>query len=169
MNIASASQLSAGHLQLQLLAGAWRGEEQVGASQWTAAGTAVGEVASEVEFGGLFIVQHYRQLRDGKISFQSHNVFGCDQTDGTCKLYQFDSMGFVPTAPASGSWEGDTLTLERSSARGKARIRYAFADTDSYRMTLQFQPAGSDAWQDMVDGIYRRVAPDQINFSQKAF
>ena len=44
-------------------------------------------------------------------------------------------MGFVPAAPASGSWEGDTLTLERSSARGKARIRYAFADTDSYRMT----------------------------------
>jgi hypothetical protein len=34
-------------------------------------------------------------------------------------------------------------------------------------MSLQFQPAGDDAWQDMADGVYRRVSPDQINISQK--
>jgi hypothetical protein len=157
MNVAAAPQLWPAHQRLQALVGTWRGEERVGASQWTAAGKAIGEVFAEAVLGGLFVSQHYRQMRDGKVSFEAHNVFGVDQSDGTTKLWQFDSMGFVPPAPASGIWDGDALTLERSSSRGAARTRYTFETPDRYRMTLQFRPAASDAWQDMVDGTYRRV------------
>ena len=157
MNVAAAPQLSPAHQRLQALVGTWRGEERVGASQWTEAGEAISEVFAEAELGGLFVSQYYRQVRDAKVSFEAHNVFGVDQSDGTTKLWQFDSMGFVPTAPASGSWDGDTLTLERSSPRGAARTRYTFESPDRYRMTLQFRPAGRDAWQDMVEGTYRRV------------
>src|SRR5215813_5357983 len=113
MNIAISLRLSPAHQRLQVLVGTWKGEERVGASQWTAAGAATSEVVAEAEFGGLFVTQHYRQMRDGKVGFESHNVFGVDQADGTAKLWQFDSMGLVPPAPASGSWDGDTLTLER--------------------------------------------------------
>src|SRR3954449_8093771 len=124
MNIAVAPQLSPAHQRLQALVGTWRGEERVGATQWTAAGVATSEVVAEAEFGGLFVTQRYNQTRDGKVSFESRNVFGVDQSDGTTKFWQFDSMGFVPPAPASGTWDGDTLTLERSSPRGAARTRY---------------------------------------------
>jgi hypothetical protein len=157
MHVPTAPQLSPVHQRLQALVGTWRGEESVGASQWTAAGAATSEVVADAEFGGFFVTQRYRQMRDGSVSFEAHNVFGVDQSDGTTKLWQFDSMGFVPPAPASGSWDGDTLTLERSSSRGAARTSYTFETPDRYRMTLQFRPAGSDAWQDMVEGTYRRL------------
>ncbi|MFD2056496.1 DUF1579 family protein [Mesorhizobium calcicola] len=163
MNPAPFSSLSDGHQRLQALVGSWRGEEDVAATQWTDAGMATSEVLSEAEFGGLFVVQRYRQRRDGTVSFGSHNVFGFDQANSTFTMHQFDSMGFVPAAPATGTWDGNTLTLLRSSPRGSARVTYDFDTEDNYRMRLQFQPAGSDVWQDMVSGVYSRVSPSSIN------
>ncbi|TIP33419.1 MAG: DUF1579 domain-containing protein, partial [Mesorhizobium sp.] len=46
-------------------------------------------------------------------------------------------------------------------ARGAARVTYGFDGADTYRMKLQFKPAGSNAWQDIVSGLYRRVAPSE--------
>ena len=31
---------------------------------------------------------------------------------------------------------------------------------DRRHMTLQFQPAGDERWQDMVDGVYRRLTSE---------
>ncbi|MBE1710443.1 MULTISPECIES: DUF1579 family protein [Mesorhizobium] len=163
MNAASFSSLSADHQRLQALVGAWRGEEEVAATQWTDAGTATSEVLAEAQFGGLFVVQRYRQRRDGTISFGSHNVFGFDQQNSLVTMHQFDSMGFVPASPATGTWNGSELNLERSSPRGTARVTYIFDDADTYRMRLHFKPAGSDGWQDMVSGVYRRISPSSIN------
>ncbi|MGX7875768.1 DUF1579 family protein [Mesorhizobium sp. ORM6] len=163
MNAASFSSLSADHQRLQALVGAWRGEEEVADTQWADGGTATCEVLAEAQFGGLFVVQRYRQRRDGTISFGSHNVFGFDQQNSVVTMHQFDSMGFVPASPATGRWNGSELVLERSSPRGSARATYIFDDTDAYRMRLQFKPAGSDAWQDMVSGAYKRVSPSSIN------
>ncbi len=162
MNAAPFSSLSAGHQRLQALVGAWRGEEEVAATQWTDAGAATSEIQAEAQFGGLFVVQRYRQRRDGTISFGSHSVFGFDQQNGLVTMHQFDSMGFVPMSPATGAWNGNDLVLERSSPRGAARVTYGFDGADAYRMTLQVKPAGSDAWQDMVSGLYRRVSPSEM-------
>ena len=163
MNAASFSSLSAGHQRLQALVGAWRGEEEVAETQWADGGTATSEVLAEAEFGGLFVVQRYRQRRDGTVSFGSHSVFGFDQQNSLVTMHQFDSMGFVPASPATGLWNGSELMLERSSPRGAARVTYGFDGTDAYRMKLEFRLAGSDAWQDMVSGLYRRVSPSTIN------
>ncbi|WP_214476963.1 DUF1579 family protein [Mesorhizobium sp. dw_380] len=163
MNAAPFSSLSADHQRLQVLVGAWRGEEEISGTQWADAGTATSEVLAEAQFGGLIVVQRYRQRRDGTVSFGSHNVFGFDQQNNAVTMHQFDSMGFVPVAPATGMWNGNELVLERSSPRGAARVTYGFDGADSYRMRLQFKPAGSDAWQDVVSGIYRRVSPSSIN------
>ncbi|MDX8527356.1 DUF1579 family protein [Mesorhizobium sp. MSK_1335] len=162
MNAAFFSSLSAAHQRLQALVGAWRGEEEVADTQWADGGTATSEVLAEAEFGGLFVVQRYRQRRDGTISFGSHNVFGVDHQKGVVTMHQFDSMGFVPASPATGIWNGSELVLERSSPRGAARVAYGFDGTDAYRMKLHFKPAGSDVWQDMVSGLYRRVAPSEM-------
>ena len=163
MNASPFSSLSDGHQRLQALVGAWRGEEEVAATQWTDAGAATSEVEAEAEFGGLFVVQRYRQRRDGTVSFGSHNVFGFDQQNKVVTMHQFDSMGFVPMSPGTGRWDGDELVLERSSPRGAARVTYGFDNSDTYRMKLHFKPVGSDAWQDMVSGRYRRVSPSTIN------
>ena len=163
MTAASFSSLSADHQRLQALVGAWRGEEEVADTQWADGGMATSDVLAEAQFGGLFVVQSYRQRRDGTISFGSHNVFGFDQQNGVATMHQFDSTGFVPLAPATGTWDGSELNLERSSPRGSARVTYVFDNADTYRMRLHFKPAGSDAWQDMVSGVYKRVSPSSIN------
>ncbi|MER8652677.1 DUF1579 family protein [Mesorhizobium sp. M0586] len=157
------SLLSADHQRLQALVGAWRGEEEVAETQWADGGPATSEVLGEAQFGGLFVVQRYRQRRDGTVSFGSHSVFGFDQQNSLVTMHQFDSMGFVPASPATGAWNGSELTLDRSSPRGSARITYIFDNADAYRMRLHFKPAGSDSWQDMVSGVYRRVSPSSIN------
>jgi len=163
MNAASFSSLSADHQRLQALVGAWRGEVEVAETQWADGGIATSEVLAEAQFGGLFVVQRYRQRRDGTVSFGSHSVFGFDQQNSLVTMHQFDSMGFVPASPATGAWNGTELTLERSSPRGAARVTYIFDDADAYRMRLNFKPAGSDSWQDMVSGLFRRVSPSTIN------
>lgn len=154
---AQAPALSPGHRRLLALVGAWRGEEEMSATQWAPTGPAAAEVETTAEFGGLFITQRYRQTRDGGESFASHNVFGFDRADGLVKMYAFDSMGFVPASPASGSWDGDALALVRSSPRGSARISYMIDGLDGYRTRLEFRPAGSDSWQKMATGTFRRV------------
>jgi len=163
MNAAPSFTLSAEHQRLQALVGAWRGVEEISATQWADDGMADADVLAEAQFGGLFVVQRYRQKREGTVSFAAHSVFGFDQANAVWTMHQFDSMGFVPAAPATGSWNGNELTLERSSPRGAARVTYGFDDADTYRMKLQFKPAGSDAWQDMVSGLYRRVSLSTIN------
>jgi hypothetical protein len=158
MSVAPFSILSPDHRRLQALVGLWRGEEEMAATQWAPAGLATAEVEATAEFGGLFVTQRYRQVREGKESFASHNVFGFDQTDGLVKMFAFDSMGFFPASPASGSWNGDMLVLERSSPRGAARVAYVIDGPDTYRTHLEFKPAGSETWQDMAKGTFRRVS-----------
>ncbi|OLP59541.1 DUF1579 domain-containing protein [Xaviernesmea oryzae] len=152
----ASSQLSQHHLRLGALVGAWVGDEQVAASAWTAAGAAESDVAAEPLFGGVFVEQRYRQVRDQSVAFESRNVFGFDATDQRYKLYQFDTFGFAPPTPASGVWEGDDLVFERSSPRGTQRTVFHFENEDSYRMSVSFLPAGGSDWQEVVSGSYRR-------------
>ena len=159
--MSAALSLTPHHQRLQALVGAWRGEEEMSATQWAPAGRASAKVEAMAEFDGLFVVQHYRQTRDGQESFASRNVFGFDQADGLTKMFAFDSMGFFPAGPASGSWDGDRLVLERSSPRGAARVTYTIDGPDGYRTRLEFNPAGSENWQDMAKGTFRRVSPSQ--------
>jgi hypothetical protein len=147
MNVATTPQLSPAQQRLQALVGMWRSGEKVGAPQWTAAGPAISEIVTEPEFSGLFVIQRYAKARDGKTSFESRNIFGVDQSDGSTKLGQFDSLVFLPRTPASGAGDGETL--ERNSPRGAVGTRYTLESPDWYPMTVAFRPAGSDGWQDV--------------------
>jgi hypothetical protein len=151
--------------RLHALIGAWRGEEEISATQWAPAGKAEAEVFAEAEMDGMFLNQSYRQTRDGRVSFRSRNIFGIDGLDGLVKMLQFDSMGFFPVSSAFGSWNGNALVLDRSSPRGFARISYFIENSDSYRTRLEFRSASADIWQDMVAGMFRRVARSSINLA----
>jgi hypothetical protein len=156
---------SAAHLRLNAFAGVWEGEEHVAASAWTEEGRAVAELSAEALFGGFFVEQRYRQMRNGAVSFEARNVFGFDGSEQAYKLYQFDTVGFVPPAPASGVWDGRELVLTKTSPRGRQRTVFTFENEDRYRMGVSFSPAGSDTWQEVVSGIYRRTSPTSSNLS----
>src|SRR5579884_3197235 len=95
------------HLKLQAFLGDWVGEEKIAASRWNKPGMARGVASAAPVFGGLYVMQTYRQERDGTVSFEGRGLFGYDTGDRLYKLYWFDSLGFVPPSPASGAWKGD--------------------------------------------------------------
>ncbi|MBB4291843.1 hypothetical protein GGE16_003913 [Rhizobium leguminosarum] len=156
---------SAAHFRLNAFAGAWEGEECIAGSAWTSEGKASAELSGETLFGGFFLEQRYRQTRDGAVSFEARNVFGFDASDQSYKLYQFDTAGFAPPMPASGAWNGNELVLMKTSPRGRQRTAFTFENEDCYRMGVRFSPAGSDTWQEVVSGIYRRTSPTSSNLS----
>ncbi|MGZ9720931.1 DUF1579 family protein [Rhizobium miluonense] len=153
------------HLRLGAFAGAWEGEERVAASAWTKEGTATAQLTAECLFGGFFVEQRYVQTRDGSTSFEARNILGFDAADQAYKLYQFDTVGFVPASPASGEWIDDELVLTKVSPRGVQRTLFQFENEDCYRMGVTFSPTGSDTWQEVVSGVYRRVASASSNLS----
>ncbi|MGO6710985.1 DUF1579 family protein [Rhizobium leguminosarum] len=156
---------SAAHFRLNAFAGVWEGDERVAASAWTSEGKASAEFSGEALFGGFFLEQRYRQTREGAVSFEARNVFGFDASDKTYKLYQFDTAGFAPPVPASGEWNGNELVLMKTSPRGSQRTVFTFENEDCYRMGVSFSPAGSDTWQEVVSGVYRRASPTSSNLS----
>ncbi|EJC81619.1 hypothetical protein Rleg4DRAFT_3305 [Rhizobium leguminosarum bv. trifolii WSM2297] len=156
---------SAAHFRLNAFTGVWEGEERIAASAWTSEGPASAELFGETLFGGFFLEQRYRQTRGGAVAFEARNVFGFDASDQSYKLYQFDSAGFAPPSPASGEWNGNELVLMKTSPRGRQRTAFAFDNEDCYRMGVSFSPAGSDTWQEVVSGIYRRAPSTSSNLS----
>lgn len=164
MDAVSSPELSSAHRRLLALVGVWRGSEEMFATQWAPAGTATAEVETTAEFGGLFVIQRYRQIRGEKESFASRNVFGFDQSDSLVKMFAFDTMGYFPAAPSVGAWDGDRLVLERASPRGCARISYSIEGADEYRTHLQFRPAAARDWQDMAKGTFRRASSNSATY-----
>ncbi|WP_062230337.1 DUF1579 family protein [Aureimonas sp. N4] len=154
------------HFRLSAFVGAWDGEEHVAASAWAKEGRATGEVQAELVLGGFFLEQRYRQRRDGAVSFEARNLIGFDPADQLYKLYPFDTVGFVPPAPASGAWQEDGLVFTRTSPRGRQRTVFTFENEDRYRMGVSFSPVGSDTWQEVVSGVYRRAASPSSNLIQ---
>jgi hypothetical protein len=153
--VPQAPSLTAEHERLSTFVGEWVGEERVAPSRWFEAGEARGFVTARPDIDGFAVVQDYRQERGGRISFRGHGVFTFDAADRRTKLFWFDSLGYVPQAPASGLWEGDTLTLVRPSLRGATRHIYRFEGPDAYALTIQFSP-DQEGWSDLVTATYRR-------------
>jgi hypothetical protein len=143
------------HRRLHALAGEWRGEEVMHESRWYVAGPAISHVSARVDLGGLYVIQDYRQTRDGKTIFAGHGVFTWDREDRRVKLFWHDSLGYDAPAPAAGGWKDGTLVLLRGSLRGGARHIYEFPDADTYTLRIQFSP-DAEGWSDVLTGVYRR-------------
>jgi hypothetical protein len=75
---------------------------------------------------------------------------------GDLRLFWFDSFGFLADRPASGHWDGTSLTFERISDRGTARHTYSPQDDNSYRFHLE-SSAGSGSMSTVLEGVYRRA------------
>jgi len=142
--------------RLHAMAGEWIGEEQLAPSRWSAGGPATARVSARVELEGYYLVQDYSETVGGHPGIQVHAVFAWDEEQRQYLLYWFDSYGFAPQAPGSGQWDGDTLTLTRSSSRGMARHSYRFEGADAYRLKLENSFDGGQTWQPAMEGVYRR-------------
>jgi hypothetical protein len=148
--------LTPDHKRLAAFAGEWNGEEVIAPSRWREeAGPAQATVSARVELDGFYVVQEYRQEKDGRTTFRAQGLFTFDREDRLTKLFWFDSLGYVPQGPASGVWRDDTLILLRPSLRGAARHIYRFTGADAYEHQIQFSP-DNEGWSEVLSGTYRR-------------
>ena len=149
--------LTGHHRQLHRFAGRWAGEETIAATPWIAGGEAEARVEMHVGLGGFYVLQNYRQLRDGEERLSAHALLTWNAEADCVAMFWFDSIGHVPETPATGEWHGDTLVLTRSSRRGVARHTYELIGDNEYRVRLDFKTGEPESWMPVSSAVMRRV------------
>lgn len=149
---------TAEHKRMEQLAGNWVGEETIHPSPWDPkGGKAVGRVRARVELGGFHLITEYEQERGGAVNFRGHGVLSYDPRGRCYTMHWFDSIGMEHGAPALGTWEGNTLTVQHEMPHvAHSRHVYEVLGDGQYRMKLQSSRDGRE-WQTFLEGVYRRV------------
>ena len=143
---------------LAALAGEWIGDELIATTRWGQGGPAAGRIGARFDLGGRALLLDYRQERDGKLALQAHAVFVAGQEPGEFALYWFDSVGFAPSQPATGHWDGKRLVFLRTSSRGQTRHIYEMVVEGVYRLTLESSFDGGVNWEQVMHAEYRRTS-----------
>jgi hypothetical protein len=145
------------HAQMARLAGTWEGEETLSPSLWSPhGGNTTARYRSHMALHDFFLLTDYEQERDGAITFRGHGIIGWDAPARRYVMYWFDSTGFLPGDPATGTWEGDTLTLAHKHERGHARYVWTVTGRE-LRMRIENSEDGRE-WVTFVDGVFQRTA-----------
>jgi hypothetical protein len=84
-------------------------------------------------------------------------VFGWDGVHSQYAMYWFDSSGFVPDGPATGTWsrDGNELALTHQSPMGHHRYAWTLGDGE-FRMRIENSEDGTK-WATFLDGTYTRT------------
>jgi hypothetical protein len=144
------------HRRLHVLAGEWVGDEKLFPSPWGPGGAAVGRSSCRLGLDGFFVIQDYEEEKDGRVCFRGHGVFGYDAQAAEYCWYWVDSMGFVPSGPSRGRWEGDTLTFRSESPQGVSRYVFRFEGERAYHLRIENSFDGGKTFAPLMEGAYRR-------------
>lgn len=153
-----APKLTQEHKQLHVLEGEWEGEEHLMASPWGPGGTVFARSKMRVAIDGFFVVQDYVEEKDEQVIFKGHGLFGYDPASEEYGYYWVDSTGFMPSAPARGPWEGDTLVLNSPSegARGIGRYTLRFDSDRQFYFKIENSGDSGKTFQTFMDATYRK-------------
>lgn len=147
---------------LELFAGEWAGEEEIAPSKWGEGGLARASITARLDFDGQVLIQDYSSERERKPWFKAHAVIACDQQTSALSLHWFDSMGFIPSAPVQGNWDGSALRFIRSSPRGQTRHIYIPTGPASYELNLESSFDMGASWVPVMIGRYSRMSLPQV-------
>ena len=144
---------SEAHRRLAAFAGRWRGEEILHPAPWLPERrTASGHFDNRVGVDGMFLINDYREERDGEVLLWGHGVYGWDAERERYTMYWFDSAG-VPPRQILGTWEADSLTFTAHDPE----VRYVYTLLGSDRFTFRIERLTDDeGWLPVLEGDYRR-------------
>lgn len=135
------------------LVGDWIGDEQIGASAWSDAGTAHSRLSFHPVCDGAFLAVEYDE--DGGPSMKGHGVIGFDKKAQAYTLHWFDNAGAPPSTYARGTFENGVLAFEHDYGGHLGRTVFALDDTTlSFRVEMKKPEAD---WSTVVDGVLVRV------------
>jgi hypothetical protein len=135
------------HERLAALEGDWMGEEVLADD-----GAARGRYRFGTAIDGLFLLGDYQQDRGSGVDARGHAVLGWDADAERYALWWFDSSGALPSGPATGSWDGATLVLERAGV-----ARYSFTAADERLQVRIEQRRDESGWVLVREGFYSRA------------
>ena len=141
--------------RLRRLEGEWAGEEMLHPTPWAPGGSAQGRWTFHLDSSGRYLVHDYSEERQGGVRFDGHGVLAAAEDGAGYLWFWFDSLGYIPTPPGTGSWDGDTLTLIRTSPRGANRSVFAL-DGDRFTLDISFRGAADAADTPVIQGTFRR-------------
>ena len=135
------------------LEGDWLGEEVLGPSPGhPEGGPARGRYRFGTAIDGHFLIGDYQQDHGSGVERRGHAVLGWDAAAERYALWWFDSSGAIPSVPATGSWDGATLTLE---VPGTSRCSFTVAD-ERLQVRVERSSDGS-SWALVQEGSYSRA------------
>lgn len=143
--------------RLEALEGEWTGEETLHPTPWAPGGRARGHWTFRKDSSGRYLVHDYREEREDGAPFDAHGVLTAAEDGAGYLWFWFDSFGYVPNPPGTGSWDGDALTLIRTSPRGASRSVFTF-DSGGFRFDLSFRGADQERFSPVMHGRFRKTA-----------
>jgi len=145
-----------GHLKLEILAGAWEGEETMHPSQWDPeGGIALGRTMNHLDLNGFALISDYEQERNGVVTFTGHGVFSFNPENELYSLHWFDCMGSPPEV-FTGRFDGDVLTLAHGGPGMHASMTYDMSQAGQMRSKMEMSEDGS-AWKTMYEAIFKKL------------
>ena len=146
------------HKKYQAFVGTWTGDETLHPMPWSPQqATATSRCTSRLDLDGFFLITDHEQTRDGKVTYRGHGIFGYDPRQQKHTMHWFDVMGGDPGAPATGTWEGNTLRCQHSHHMGHSRYTYTFEREGLYTLQIEMSQDGK-AWMPFVTGTYKRIS-----------
>jgi len=143
------------HRALARLVGRWTGSSETFPSAWGPGGVASGAWSFRLDAAGFNLIHDYReQRRDGAI-FEGHGVLTVDPASDEPVWFWFDSFGFPPLSPSRGVWEGDTLTLVKTTPRGEGRTFFRL-DGDMLHHQSASRLTGQTEFSPVSEGRFQR-------------
>lgn len=125
------------------LEGMWIGEGLISPSPWSKGGPVAVTLDWQRLKPSTTVIVRCMQRHSTDAPFES--VTALSLTDPP-RVWAFDTLGFAPDEPGQAIRDGDALVLERRSARGTNRTRYALHEqAGSLALEVSFVPAGAAA------------------------
>ena len=102
-------------------------------------------------------MQDFAEERTGGYRFDAHGVLTVDPGQNDYVWFWFDSYGFPPLAPSRGSWEGNSLLLEKQTPRGVGRSVFAL-ELELFRYSVSSRPVGATEFMPVMEGTFIRAS-----------
>jgi Protein of unknown function (DUF1579) len=148
---------TASHLKLHALVGRFSGNEIMHPSPCSPeGGKSQGRFENRVVLDGFCVFHEYEQLRDGKVHFRGHGVYGFDPGAGEYTMYWVDSAGGQGSI-FRGTFENGVMNLSAKANDGFCRCISDHSVPGKSTFKMDVSPDGKE-WSTVLEGTYRRDA-----------
>ena len=148
--------LSEDYARLELLSGAWIGEDTLYPSPLNPeGGKALVRYQNELILDGFVLTSDCIQERDGQPVYRGFGTFGWNEEQRCYLMMWADNQEGMAPCLARGVWTTDGFSFEDADEYGCTRYTYDFLDEGELKIRQEFTGDG-ELWTPLQEGRYIR-------------